>query len=299
MKALLPWSDVDAPSTVEVVAYDGTTRGPQTALDSVEFYALPLTFSATPLKLISRLPNLRVLQTLTAGYEHVMPYVPEDVTFCAGGTIHATSVAEWAVSLILASLHDVPGFVRAHDRGEWAHRPRRALADRTVVVVGMGSVGSALAERLRAFECDVVGVASRPRNGVRGVEELAGLLPTADVVVLTVPLSEDTHHLVDAAFLAAMPDNSLLVNVGRGPVVETGALLAEVGSGRLRATLDVTDPEPLPPDHPAWTTPGLLVTPHVGGNSTAFSPRAKTLVAEQLRRWVAGRPLRNVVEVPA
>jgi phosphoglycerate dehydrogenase-like enzyme len=130
---------------------------------------------------------------------------------------------------------------------------------------------------------------------VSGFGELPDLLPEADVVVLTVPYTAETRGMVDAAFLGAMKDGALLVNVARGPVVDTAALVAETSSGRLRAALDVTDPEPLPPDHPLWALPNVLVSPHVGGNTSAFLPRARRLVLDQLRRHAAGEPLRNVI----
>ena len=169
------------------------------------------------------------------------------------------------------------------------------MADRTVLIVGFGSVGAAVEARLAGFECTVLRVARRAREGVADMSALPDLLPRADVVVLTVPMTDETVGLVDKSFLAAMPDGALLVNVARGPVVVTDALLAELETGRLRAALDVTDPEPLPPGHALWSAPGLLLSPHVGGNTTAFLPRARRLVAEQVRRYCIGESLRNVI----
>jgi phosphoglycerate dehydrogenase-like enzyme len=164
-----------------------------------------------------------------------------------------------------------------------------------VLIVGHGSVGAAVEARLAGFECDVRRVARRARDGVEPFEALPDLLPWAEVVVLTVPMTDETRGLVDAAFLARLPDGALVVNVARGPVVVTDDLLAELRTGRLLAALDVTDPEPLPPDHPPWSAPGVLVSPHVGGDTTAFLPRARRLVADQVRRHVAGEPLANVI----
>jgi phosphoglycerate dehydrogenase-like enzyme len=157
-------------------------------------------------------------------------------------------------------------------------------------------VGAAVEARLAGFECTVLRVARRPREGVAPMSGLAELLPRADVVVLTVPMTDETVGLVDASFLAAMRDGALLVNVARGPVVVTDALLAELETGRLLAALDVTDPEPLPPAHPLWAAPGLLLSPHVGGNTSAFLPRARRLVAEQVRRYTLGEPLLNIID---
>jgi phosphoglycerate dehydrogenase-like enzyme len=241
------------------------------------------------------MPALKVVQTLTAGVEHVTPYLPDGVTLCNARGVHDASTAELAVGLILASLRGIPDFVRAQDSGEWVAGRREALADKRVLILGAGSIAQALRRRLTPFECDVTCVARTARDGVAGIDQLPDLLPQADVVVLLVPLTDDTRGLVDAKFLTQMKDGALLVNVARGQVVDTEALVAELASGRLRAALDVTDPEPLPKGHPLWSAPGVLISPHVGGNTSAFLPRGRRLVSAQLRRYVAGEPLANVV----
>jgi phosphoglycerate dehydrogenase-like enzyme len=229
----------------------------------------------------------------------VLPHLPPGVTLCNAGGVHDASTAELAVGLILARLRRLDDAARAQAEARWTHGRYDALADRTVLVVGYGGVGTAIAARLDPFEVETIRVARRARPGadpaVHGMAELDALLPRADVVVLACPLTPETRGLVDAPFLARMRDGALLVNVARGPVVDTDALLAELVSGRLRAALDVTDPEPLPPDHPLWRAPGVLISPHVGGNTSAFLPRARRLVGAQVRRWAAGEPLRHVV----
>jgi phosphoglycerate dehydrogenase-like enzyme len=247
--------------------------------------------------------SLRVVQTLSAGIDHVepaLPDLPSGVRLCNARGVHEASTAELTLTLILASLRGVPDFVRAQDRGEWLGGFRPALADRSVLIVGYGSIGAAIEDRLAPFElARVARVARSGRTSARGpvhpLTDLPALLPEADVVVLSTPLTEDTRHLADAGFLARMKDGALLVNVARGPVVDTEALLAELGSGRLTAALDVTDPEPLPPGHPLWQAPGVLVSPHVGGPTSAFLPRAKRLLVDQLGRFVNREPLRNVI----
>jgi phosphoglycerate dehydrogenase-like enzyme len=290
------WAD-DMPPGTDVDVYDGDAL-PSTTND-VEVYVVPyMSSTREPLEVMRSMPALRVAQTLTAGVDNFLPHVPEGVTLCNARGVHDASTAELAVALALASLRGLPDFVRAQDRGEWASQEYPSLADRTVLIVGYGSVGAAVEARLAGFECTVLRVARRARDGVSDLSALADLLPRANVVVLTVPMTEATVDLVDASFLAAMRDGALLVNVARGAVVATDALLAELQAGRLRAALDVTDPEPLPTGHPLWSAPGLLLSPHVGGNTSAFLPRARRLVAEQVRRYRSGDSLLNVITGP-
>ena len=242
------------------------------------------------------LPELRVVQLLTAGADAFVGRLPAGVTLCDARGVHGSSTSEWVLTAILAALRELPGFVLDQQARRWGHHVTGELAGKRVLVVGAGDVGEAIRRRLLPFDTTVTMVARRPREGVRAVAELPALLPDADVVVVVVPLTEETRGLVDAAFLARMPDGALLVNAARGPVADTGALLAELTSGRLRAALDVTDPEPLPAEHPLWSAPGLLLTPHVGGAVTGFPRRAYGLVREQLARWARDEPLHNVVE---
>lgn len=242
------------------------------------------------------------VQLLTAGFDAHASHLRPGVSLANAAGVHDTATAELAVTLALASLRGIPESVRAQDRGEWL--PMRiwpSLADIRVLLIGYGRIGHAIAARLAPFEVALTAVASARRAGdewvdrVWGVGDLPTLLPTQDVVIVIVPLTDATRGLVNAAVLAAMPDGALIVNVARGPVVDTDALLAELTAGRLRAALDVTDPEPLPPGHPLWSAPGLLVTPHVGGAAAAFRPRAVRFLRDQLRRYAAGEPLDHIV----
>ena len=284
----------EVPADLDIEVFDADGALPASAPE-VRFYVPAYEFGRHVLEVIPRLPRLEVVQTLTAGVEHVRRYVSEGTTLCNAKGVHDASTSELAVALTLAALRGIPEFVRAQGRSQWAPEVRPALADQTVLIVGYGSVGAAVERRLAGFECDVVRVARTARDGVAGTDALPQLLPNADVVILTVPATEETRRLVNAQFLAAMKDGALLVNVARGSVVDTEALLDEVSTGRLHAALDVTDPEPLPAGHPLWRAPGVLISPHVGGDTSAFWPRAHALVAEQLRRYAGGKPLLNVV----
>ena len=299
----LPYADAverlgGLPTGLEADVWDGTGDWPASVRD-VELFVVPYMSAAHALAPVAQMSRLRVIQTLTAGYDNVLPVLPDGVTLCNARGVHEASTAELAVALMLASVRRFPEFVRAADRHEWLPGPTPALADKRVLIVGYGSVGEAIDRRLAGFEVDVRRVARTARSSTYGpvdaLDRLPELLVEADVVVLCVPLTAETKGLVDAAFLARMRDGAVLVNVARGSVVDTGALLSELTSGRLRAAVDVTDPEPLPADHPLWDAPGLIVSPHVGGNTSAFLPRAYRLLADQLDRFATGQPLRNVV----
>ncbi|WP_406195012.1 2-hydroxyacid dehydrogenase [Kitasatospora sp. NBC_01560] len=288
---------------VPVAVWDGEGGAPaERVIRETEFFVLPYGRTTAALPLLERMTRLRVIQSLSAGVDNLLPFLPPGVMLCNARGVHDASTAELAVALVLAALRGIPGFVRAQDTGTWRGGSFASLADRTVLVIGYGSIGSAVEERLTPFECRILRVARTGRPSARGpvhaMAELPRLLPQADVVVLTVPLTEQTRGLVDAGFLASLRDGALLVNVARGPVVDTDALLAELRSGRLAAALDVTDPEPLPAGHPLWSAPNTLISPHVGGNSSAFLPRALRLVRAQLTRYLGGERLENVVAGP-
>lgn len=243
--------------------------------------------------------DVGLVQSQSIGYDGVAAVLPAGCRFANAAGVHETSTAELALGMIIASQRGIPDFVRNAATGTWDNSQRPSLADRRVLLVGYGGVGKAIEARLLPFETEVTRLASRGRDDERGriygIDSLYEQLPLHEIVVVSVPLSEQTRHLVDARFLAAMADGALLVNVARGPVADTEALLREVSSGRLRAALDVTDPEPLPRDHPLWRVPGVLITPHVGGASTAMLPRMARLVRKQIELLQTGQEPVNVV----
>jgi phosphoglycerate dehydrogenase-like enzyme len=262
---------------------------------TVEFWVPGFLRKAESAAAVAELTSLRVVQLLTAGVDGWLGRVPSQVTLCDARGVHSSSTAEWAVTAILSYLRQFPFFARAQARGEWAYRGTAELAGKRALIVGAGAIGDAIGARLAPFDVAIVRVARSSRPGVSGVADLARLLPDADVVILTVPLTTETTAMVDAGFLAAMRTGALLVNASRGPVVDTAALTEAVVGGRIGAALDVTDPEPLPAGHPLWALPNVLLTPHVAASVTGTLPRAYALVGDQLRRFLAGQPLENVV----
>ncbi|RCV52214.1 2-hydroxyacid dehydrogenase [Marinitenerispora sediminis] len=296
-RVLVPWEQnrANAPAGLRVDVYDGDAPPPGD-LSDVVLYVLPYGRRHAA-DLLPRMPRLRAAQLLTAGYEHVLDVLPDGAALHNGRGLHDASTAEHALALILAAQRELPRWADDQRRRVWRPHYTRSLADARVLIVGYGSIGAAIEDRLRPFEAEAVRVARRPRpdQEVHGIADLHGLLPEADIVVVVAPHTPETTGLIGATELALLRDDALVVNVGRGPVLDTGALLAE--KGRIRAALDVTDPEPLPADHPLWTAPGVFVTPHVAGGSATFYPRARRFVDEQLRRWAAGEPLANPVRL--
>jgi phosphoglycerate dehydrogenase-like enzyme len=242
------------------------------------------------------LRHLRLVQLLSAGAENFVGRLPEGVLLCNARGAHTPATAEWAVTATLAAQRGIPFFVREQDAGRWSFGTQRSVVCARVLVVGAGDIGRAIGRMLAGFDVELTYVARTAREGVHALGDLPTLLPHADVVIVIVPVTEETVGMVDAGFLAAMPDGALLVNAARGVILDTGALLAELSRGRLRAALDVTDPEPLPAGHPLWSAPGLLLTPHVGGAVPQSEARATAAVIDQLSRILAGEPLQNVVD---
>ncbi|TLM84065.1 2-hydroxyacid dehydrogenase [Pseudarthrobacter sp. NamE5] len=280
---------------VELLVWDFSGPAPAERLDIV----VPPYMRGPEVLAALKSVDIGLIQSQSIGYDGVADVLPDGSVFANAAGVHETSTAELAVGMMIASQRGIPDFVRNQSSGVWDNAQRPSLADRRVLLVGYGGVGKAIEARLLPFETDVTRMASRSREDaagtIYGIDSLYEQLPLHEIVVVSVPLSDDTRQLVDAKFLAAMPDGSLLVNVARGLVADTDALLAETSSGRLRAALDVTDPEPLPGDHPLWTTPGVLITPHVGGASSAMFPRMVRLIRKQIGLMLEGKEPVNVV----
>ena len=283
------------PDGVEVIVWDGGDAQPD-GLERTEFWVPQVEDPGDLPTMLAAMPQLRVVQLTSAGIENVVGRIPAGVILCDARGVHGSSVAEMVLLLILAAQRRLPHFLDAQREGRWSLVEADDLRDKRVLIVGAGDLGQETARRLSGFDAEPVLVAHSARSGVHGTDELPDLLPDADVVVLTVPLTAQTQGMVDADFLARLPDGALVVNVARGKVVDTDALLAELTSGRLRAGLDVVDPEPLPEGHPLWSAPNVIITPHAAGHVRQAGARAFALVNDQVRRYCAGEKLINVVE---
>ncbi|WP_067688937.1 2-hydroxyacid dehydrogenase [Nocardia jejuensis] len=246
-------------------------------------------------RMVSALPKLRFVQLLTAGAESWVGKLPEGVALSIARGAHGASTAEWALTGLLTVYREFTEFATAQREHRWIQHQTDSLHGKRILIVGAGNLADEMRRKLEPFDTEVSVVGTHAREGVHGVDELPSLLGDFDVVVLVVPVTSQTTGMVDAAFLSRMSDGAILVNAARGPVVRTEDLLTELQSRRLRAILDVTDPEPLPPSHPLWDAPGLLLTPHVGGSSRGSRQRGWAIATEEIGRYLAGEPLQNLV----
>ncbi len=299
------------PSGIEI---ERVEAAPERTIE-VEFWIPPVT-AKDAARALPHLRGVRVVQSLYAGVDWLINLLPPGLTLCDGQGLHNIPTAEWTVAAILTALKYFPFYFELRQSADWRRRReadqryramfpdvpnsvpmslQEELYGKRVLIVGYGSIGQSIEERLTPFGVDILRVARSAREGVHGIDELPNLLPSADVIVLIVPLTPETTGMIGEREFAAMRQGALLVNAARGPVVKTDSLLAALQSGRIRAVLDVTDPEPLPPDHPLWKAPNVFITPHIGGTTPAFVPRAMDFVSAQLQRYMKGEPLINIV----
>ncbi len=262
------------------------------------------------------LNGVKVVQSLYAGVDAFLKWIPPGVTLCDARGVHDIPVAEWAVTAVLAMQKYIPFYVELQRQADWDSREKAEqiylmsdgakpgvgqpvlldeIADKTILIVGYGSIGEAIEKRLAAFGPNFLRIARSAREGVEPVSKLDDLLPLADIVILITPITSETRGLIDANRLAKMKRGALLVNAGRGEVVNTPALVAALHEKRIRAAIDVMDPEPLPPGHPLWHAPNLLITPHIASDSAEFIKRAFQLASDQVTRFAKGEPLLNIV----
>lgn len=286
------------PENLKAVLWD-LENEPRTPLGDIEIAVLPYMASPQRLKNIRQAPNLKIVQTQTTGYDGMVDLIGDRADINTAAGVHAAATAEMAIGLAIASLRGYPQAVRDQQSGHWNPLQWPGLADRTVALVGVGGIGEEIRKRLEPFEVNLLRFGSTARTDEHGqvfaTADLAAHAAEIEVLILIVPLNDSTHHLVDAELLAQLPDGATVVNVARGPVVQTEAIVAEVASGRLNMASDVFDPEPLPADHPLWQHPNALVIPHNGGNTKAFFPRMVKLLKKQVQSWAAGHDGENLV----
>jgi len=288
------WDDLNVPSKFKRLS-PSTTPIENADLSEITFYVPTYMGGQPALELTKKMPNLKILQMPNAGYDDAMEYVRDGMTLCNGKSIHDDSTAELAVGLIIASLRGFPDFVRNQDKSDWVHVKNKSINDRKIGIIGFGSIGTTIAKMLSGFAVEIIPFTQSGRDNTIAITDLNKHLPTLDVVILILPLTKESKHLFDAKRLSLMKNDALLVNVARGPIVETDALVKELNSGRITAALDVTDPEPLPKDHPLWKAKGVFISPHIGGDTTAFESRARRLIESQLNLLADGKPLNNVI----
>jgi phosphoglycerate dehydrogenase-like enzyme len=288
------------PAGIEASVWDLRSDPEGIELGAIDAVILPYLDASAVIGSLAKAPNLKFVQTQSTGYDGVPEAAGRAAGVASASGVHAAATAELAIGLIIAKLRGIDQAVRDQLTGSWQPQRRSSLADRRILLLGVGGIGHEIAKRLEPFEVEITRVGSTARTDgagrVHASSELAALAETHDVLVAVTPLNEQTHQLVDASVLAALPDGALVVNVGRGPVVDTDALTAEVLSGRLHCALDVVDPEPLPADHPLWTSANALITPHIGGNASAFEPRIVRLLAAQLKALASGTRPANLVQ---
>ncbi|MFM8620480.1 MAG: 2-hydroxyacid dehydrogenase [Candidatus Nanopelagicaceae bacterium] len=282
------------PITAELRLIDGVTPRPED-LAKITFYVPRYMYGAAALAPIAKMSSLKVIQSPNAGVDDVIPLRPTGVTLCNAAGVHDASTAELAVGLAIAARRGFAKFAQDQSAGKWSHQTFAALTDSKIAIVGHGNIGKTISRMLAGFEVEITSFSRSGAAGSLTIDKFDQLIDTFDVIILIVPLNEQTRHLMNSARLAAMKDGAALVNVARGPIVDTDALVAELNAGRICAGLDVTDPEPLPTGHPLWRAPNTFITPHVGGDSKAFEPRGRALIEAQLARFAAGQPLVNVV----
>ena len=266
-------------------------------LSQITIYVQPYMTGSEFLEPVREMNNLQLLQVPNAGYESALPYLRPGMMLCNARGVHNASTAELAVGLAIAMKRGIPIFIREQERGVWSHERMGSLNDSSIGIIGAGSIGQTLVSYLKPYEVEITTFSRSGTNGSLTLGKLDELLPTFDFLFLIVPLNDESNNLINARRLALMKDGAILINVARGKVVDTDALVAELNTGRISAALDVTDPEPLPPGHPLWKAKNVLITPHVGGDSEAFEKRGRRFIEEQLQRIADGLEPLNIIEV--
>lgn len=280
---------------VTIVYYDPDDRAPQVS-QFVEIIVDATGPRRGVTYLIEHSPRLRLVQTLYAGVERWEGLLPPDVRLANASGAHGGATAEIATAGLLALLRRLPETFANGAQALWRPLPGESVNGKRALVVGAGDVGSSLCRQLEALGATVILAGRSARGRIRAIDDVVHELADYDIVALATPLTAQTRGLADAEFLGKMKDGAVLINIGRGPAVCTDALVAELSAGRLRAVLDVTDPEPLPEGHPLWRQPGLVMTPHVGGLVQDAYEKGMRVAIEQIGQFIDGKVPDNLVQ---
>lgn len=288
------WPDLKLPANFNCISKPISELSTQ-ELSEIEIYVPQYMGGIKALSIIPQLPNLKILQLLMAGYDDALSFKRDGVRLFNARGVHDYSTAELTMGLIISSLRGIDKFVRNKEIGKWEHQRWESIYGKKVAIVGAGSVATKIASMLNAFEIQPELFARTARDNIKDIKTFDESLGEFDIVILIVPLTDETKHFMNSHRIAKMKSGALLVNVARGPVVDTDALVDALRAGKISASVDVTDPEPLPADHPLWNAPNLIISPHVGGNSTAFEPHGRKLIEEQCERYANNQPLINEI----
>lgn len=294
MKIWTQWNDLVIPAGMTHLETDRFIPS-QSQLDEIEFYVPSYMGGFKTIEIIPNMKNLKVVHYNQAGYEDILPHIPKGITLCNGTGLHDVSTSELAIGLAIATRRGFAEFMDNQKQGVWKRTRKPALADSHVGIVGYGHIGKRIAALLEMFETKVTAFTRSGSDGSIKIAEFDEYLPKLDVIILILPLTADSKNFMKAERIRKMKDGATLINVARGAIVDTDALVAELHTGRITAGLDVTDPEPLPDAHPLWSAPNVIITPHVGGDSAAFDPRARKMVQQQLQRLAENKPLINQI----
>jgi len=288
------WDDLSVPNGIKKLSPSNFSLETDD-LSQITFYVPQYMGGRKALEYVRKMPNLKYLQVPNAGFDDALEFLNPGVVLCNARGVHDSSTAELAVALALASRRGFYDFAIAQAKGEWAHKRYPSFNDSKIGIIGAGSIANTLKSYLEPYDLEILMFSRSGQNGSIAISQLDSHLPKLDFVFIVIPLNDESRNLFDAKKLSLMKDGAVIVNVGRGPIINTEALLKELNSGRIYAGLDVTDPEPLPPDHPLWKAKNLILSPHVGGNSTAFESRGKKLIESQLKLLSTGQELNNIV----
>jgi phosphoglycerate dehydrogenase-like enzyme len=288
------WNDLSIPQGMKHLQTDGFIPS-ESQLEEIEFYVPSYMGGVKTLEVIAQMKNLKTVHYSQAGYDDILPHIPNNVILCNASGLHDVSTAELAIGLTIASRRGFAQFMDNQKRSLWQRQRKPALADAHVGIVGYGHIGKRIASLLEMFETKVTAFSRSGADGAVKISEFDSYLGDLDVIILILPLNKESKNFINADRIKKMKDGATLINLARGAIVDTDALVAELHTGRITAGLDVTDPEPLPKGHPLWSAPNVIITPHVGGDSAAFDPRARKMVQEQLARIAENKPLLNQI----